>query len=102
MKTIQDKIKDEFGKVHAKIIKHFSDGRSEINFIDYFTAGIEFAQRWIPIEEELPPIDEYVLIRYDGNSSFVREIDFVYIKKYGSNAFVKFVMVGLRYVSIKE
>jgi len=29
-----------------------------------FTKGVEFAQRWIPIGEELPPLNEYVLFKY--------------------------------------
>ncbi|MDR1981501.1 MAG: hypothetical protein LBQ39_07780 [Tannerellaceae bacterium] len=31
--------------------------------IDAFKAGVEFAQRWIPIEEDLPPLDgkDYLL-----------------------------------------
>ena len=28
-----------------------------------FMAGIEFAQRWIPVEEELPPPEESVLVK---------------------------------------
>lgn len=28
-----------------------------------FKAGIEFAQRWIPVEEELPEVGEIVLVR---------------------------------------
>ena len=29
-----------------------------------FQAGVEFAQRWIPVEEELPPIDIDVILKY--------------------------------------
>lgn len=32
-----------------------------------FKAGVEFAQRWIPVEEELPPINEVVLLKTDFN-----------------------------------
>ena len=28
-----------------------------------FIAGVEFAQRWIPVEEELPPIGEKVITK---------------------------------------
>lgn len=31
----------------------------------HFEAGIEFAQRWIPVEEELPPIGEMVLTKME-------------------------------------
>ena len=30
---------------------------------DGFKAGVEFATRWIPVEEELPPIDVPILIK---------------------------------------
>ena len=30
-----------------------------------FKAGVEFAQRWIPVEEELPPIGEMVLTKME-------------------------------------
>lgn len=29
-----------------------------------FEAGAKFAQRWIPVEEELPPIDIDVVLKY--------------------------------------
>ena len=31
--------------------------------VDSFKAGVEFAQRWIPIEEELPEVGEIVLVK---------------------------------------
>ena len=33
----------------------------ENDFIDVFESGVEFAQRWIPVEEELPEIGEKVI-----------------------------------------
>ena len=33
------------------------------DFIDSFKAGAEFAQRWISVEEELPPIGEKVITK---------------------------------------
>ena len=35
----------------------------ENDFIDVFESGVEFAQRWIPIEEELPEVGEIVLVK---------------------------------------
>ena len=32
-------------------------------FIEAFKSGVEFAQRWIPVEEELPPPEESVLVK---------------------------------------
>ena len=36
---------------------------NEGDFIDVFESGVEFAQRWIPVEEELPDIGEEVLVK---------------------------------------
>ena len=30
---------------------------------NHFEAGVEFAQRWIPVEEELPEVGDVVLVR---------------------------------------
>ena len=35
----------------------------ENDFIDVFESGVDFAQRWIPVEEELPPIGEKVITK---------------------------------------
>jgi len=32
-----------------------------------FKSGVEFAQRWIPVEEELPEENEVVLYKSNGN-----------------------------------
>ena len=36
---------------------------NEGDFIDVFESGVEFAQRWIPIEEELPPVSQQVIVK---------------------------------------
>ena len=33
--------------------------------IEMFKAGVEFAQRWIPVEEELPEVGEMVLTKME-------------------------------------
>ncbi len=38
---------------------------NEGDFIDVFESGVEFAQRWISVEEELPPIGEMVLTKME-------------------------------------
>lgn len=45
-------------------IKSSSDVFIESHIKD-FKAGIEFAQRWISVEEELPPIGEMVLTKME-------------------------------------
>ena len=56
MKTIEEAAKD------------FNDSRVNGHHpqkwvSDIFNAGVEFAQRWIPVEEELPPIGEKVITK---------------------------------------
>ena len=33
----------------------------------HFEAGIEFAQRWISIDEELPPVSQQVIVKLKNN-----------------------------------
>ena len=35
------------------------------DYIEMFEAGVEFAQRWIPVEEELPEVGEMVLTKME-------------------------------------
>jgi hypothetical protein len=35
-----------------------------------FIAGVEFAQRWISVDEELPETEEYVFIKWRGGYIF--------------------------------
>jgi len=39
---------------------------NEGDFIDVFEAGIEFAQRWIPVEEELPEKFKQVIVKLEN------------------------------------
>jgi hypothetical protein len=65
-----------------KTIKDFAEtySKSRVEKITAYTSfmdGVEFAQRWIPVEEELPILTEYG--EWDGHRS-----DFVIAKnKYG-------------------
>lgn len=36
------------------------------DFVDVFEAGIEFAQRWIPIEEDLPEKFKQVIVKLEN------------------------------------
>lgn len=62
MKTIEEEAKEQ-----ANALKIYS---SKQDFEKGFKAGVEFAQRWIPVEEEFPEEDTYVLTlsnRHNGN-----------------------------------
>lgn len=39
----------------------------ENDFIDVFESGVEFAQRWISIDEELPPVSQQVIVKLKNN-----------------------------------
>lgn len=56
MKTIEEAAKD-FNDSHV-------NGHHPQKWVsDIFKAGVEFAQRWIPVEEELPKIGEKVITK---------------------------------------
>jgi hypothetical protein len=56
MKTVEEAAK-EYAGIKTKVEIEVD---SRIKEYDAFKAGVEFAQRWIPIEEELP--EERVLV----------------------------------------
>ena len=55
MKTIKEAAHEYFRKAQL----HLAPAGSEYGFV----AGVEFAQRWIPIEEELPPVSQQVIVK---------------------------------------
>ena len=56
MKTIEEAAKD-FNDSHV-------NGHHPQKWVsDIFKAGVDFAQRWIPVEEELPEIGEKVITK---------------------------------------
>ena len=52
MKTIEQALDEAYNNAGSNA--YFGNG---------FRAGVEFAQRWIPVEEELPDIGEEVLVK---------------------------------------
>lgn len=55
MKTIEEEAKEQ-----ANALRIYS---SKQDFEKGFKAGVEFAQRWIPVEEEFPEIGKEVLVK---------------------------------------
>ena len=43
----------------------YDECKSNAYFGNGFKKGVEFAQRWIPVEEELPPLGVPVICRYN-------------------------------------
>ena len=84
MKTIEEAAKD-FNDSHV-------NGHHPQKWVsDIFKAGVEFAQRWIPVEEELPELkekqysilaktktNEYIVVNVFGDIEYLRKGIFEY------------------------
>ena len=66
MKTIQEAAKNSFDRLSIA-----GADTNEADFIGGFKIGFEFAQRWIPVEEEMPISGVYVICRQDNHLPFV-------------------------------
>ena len=62
MKTIEEAAK-EYEDKEPDVI---SGDYTSLSVINAFKAGVEFAQRWIPVEEEMPKNGDFVLVEYRG------------------------------------
>ena len=69
MMTIEQAAK-EAEELNAEENRDFSQAEE---FIDGFLQGVEFAQRWIPVEEENPPKDE-AINEFGFNASITVEV----------------------------
>ena len=63
MKTIEEEIKERYEFPQYCLPDLADQIQSKIQ---QFRAGVEFAQRWIPIEEELPKDGVQVLIKFES------------------------------------
>ena len=60
MKTIEEAAKD-FNDSHV-------NGHHPQTWVsDIFKAGVDFSQRWISIDEELPPVSQQVIVKLKNN-----------------------------------
>jgi len=64
MKTIEQGIKESYLKSGNNA--YFGNG---------FKSGVEFAQRWIPVDEELPTNDDRVLVKFPNGKVIVNSFD---------------------------
>ena len=97
MKTIKEAAKEYAISLHADDC-HLSISEIEMYAKTDFEAGVEFAQRWIPVKEELPPSGEIVLLSIENC-----EIDVV-IGFYMNSEFIArlFIPIGIDNVVIKN
>jgi hypothetical protein len=87
MKTIEEAAY-EYSKNMTELRKNGQQTNISLNREDYqqegFIAGVEFAQRWVPIEENTEiPFNEYILIKndYKPATTYLRgELDLKFVK----------------------
>ena len=83
MKTVEEAAKEYAGI--DKNVTVDSEERyfnSSVPWYDAFKAGVEFAQRWISVDEE-PPKNVWILVKNDrscGTAKIAGEIDLKFIK----------------------
>ena len=65
MKTIEEKAREHCNISKGLIIDEDERYYRDFQKYDGFKAGVEFAQRWIPVEEELPEVGEMVLTKME-------------------------------------
>lgn len=65
MKTIEEAADNYIQSKYKEfaLLDIIGEDTSIKDFRDDFKAGVEFAQRWIPVEEELPEIGEKVITK---------------------------------------
>ena len=68
MKTIEEEAKEFSNTKWIQSCKLMREVEYDTGRFVGFKAGIKFAQRWIPIEEELPESDgKYLVLRSNGD-----------------------------------
>ena len=68
MKTIEEEAKEFSNTKGIQSCKLMREVEYDTGRFVGFKAGIKFAQRWIPIEEELPEYDgKYLVLRSNGD-----------------------------------
>jgi hypothetical protein len=72
MKTISEAAKD-----YILGNRQGYPSKSEDEDMDIFTAGVKFAQQWIPVEEELPEIGDQVIVKNEHRKE-TRKISSIY------------------------
>ena len=66
MKTIEEASKDYAKKNVDQCVNITIDSLKEYAYQD-FKAGVGFAQQWINVEDELPPIGKVILLKFDDD-----------------------------------
>jgi hypothetical protein len=81
MKTIEEAT-HEYGDSYAeKLAPHMTVGNTGL--YKAFEAGVEFAQQWIPIEEEFPDLGTWIILKNDNTYAAARlhgDVDVKFIK----------------------
>lgn len=62
MKTIEE-ASEEFEKENGEKIWHKNENSGSILCVESFKSGVEFAQRWIDISDEMPEVGVQILTK---------------------------------------
>ena len=81
MKTIEEAAR-EYAGINKDKYANIAHTYSKLDIADAFSAGLEFAQRWIPVDEELPEIEKQVEALFEGDVDFERS-EYVFLKVKG-------------------
>jgi hypothetical protein len=85
MKTKEEKLQEKLNNLPYE--KHVDDGQfndgSLSGFESGFNAGVEFAESWIPVEEELPNCSPYLAIDKQGKVELFNITEQSFIKAVG-------------------
>lgn len=84
MKTIEEE-SNEYALRNASILQEKLSTKS-------FTAGVEFAQKWIDVKDELPPMNIPVLVKMNYNYNFT-EVEAIDVCKWNGELWINALRV---------
>ena len=78
MKTIEQAARESAEKAFGVLDDDMSDIDGEFYYqhTEAFKAGVEFAQRWIPVEEESPAEYEWVIAKSNHGDHYIASYSF--------------------------
>lgn len=91
MKTIEEEAKENCEYIQDSLRQY------DKHFVEAFKDGVEFAQRWIPVEEELPPCsDEDLLLKGidDRGIHGIVDIGYMHDSHDGKSCLSNFMSLG--------
>jgi hypothetical protein len=90
MKTIKQEANSYYSEFYMESSIPDREAMTEM-----FIAGVEFAQRWIPVEEELPEYAEELLLELENGH---HEVGYYLRKKGHKDAFYSYVQPNIDFI----